>query len=34
MRRLREHGWKISYKDEPNKCTVTVSKGMRTIQKL
>lgn len=27
MRRIREHGWRISYKDEPNKCTVTVSKG-------
>ncbi len=27
MRRLREHGWRISYKDEPNKCTVTVEKG-------
>lgn len=30
MRRVREHGWKISYKDEPNKCTVTVSKGDET----
>lgn len=30
MRRLREHGWKISYKDEPNKCTVTVAKGDET----
>lgn len=27
MRRLREHGWSISYKDETNKCTVTVKKG-------
>jgi len=30
MRRLREHGWRISYKDEPNKCTVTVTKGDET----
>ncbi|OGK64441.1 hypothetical protein A2209_03970 [Candidatus Roizmanbacteria bacterium RIFOXYA1_FULL_41_12] len=26
-RRLREHGWVISFKDEQNKCTVTVTKG-------
>lgn len=26
-KRLREHGWKIEYTDEPNKCTCTISKG-------
>lgn len=26
-RRLREHGWRINYKDETDKCTVTVTKG-------
>ena len=26
-RRMTDHGWKISYKDEPNKCTATVKKG-------
>jgi hypothetical protein len=26
VRRLREHGWKIQYVDEPNKCTATISK--------
>lgn len=29
-RRVREHGFIISYKDEPNKCTATVSKGDET----
>lgn len=24
MRRLREHGWSLSYKDEANKCTATI----------
>lgn len=27
IRRLREHGWTITYKDEPNKCTATIKKG-------
>ncbi len=27
IRRLREHGWTIEYKDEPNKCTATITKG-------
>ena len=26
-RRLREHGWRIQYVEEPNKCTATISKG-------
>lgn len=26
-RRLREHGWRISYLDEHNKCTATVTRG-------
>lgn len=26
MRRLREHGWSINYKDELDKCTITVKK--------
>lgn len=31
IKRLREHGWTISYKDEPNKCTATISKGEETF---
>lgn len=27
MRRLREHGWKIEYKESKDKCTAIVSKG-------
>lgn len=27
MRRLREHGWRIEYKEAPNKCTAIVSRG-------
>lgn len=26
-KRLTDHGWKISYKEEPNKCTATIKKG-------
>lgn len=26
-RRFRDHGWKINYKDEANKCTATIEKG-------
>lgn len=26
MRRLREHGWRMNFKDEPNKCTATITK--------
>lgn len=29
-RRLREHGWVLSYKDAPNTCTATVTKGKET----
>lgn len=27
MRRLREHGWSINFKDTPNACTATITKG-------
>jgi len=27
VRRLREHGWRIEYKDEENKCAATITKG-------
>jgi hypothetical protein len=26
-KRLTEHGWKITYKEEPNKCQATIKKG-------
>ena len=29
-RRLTEHGWKIDYKEELNKCTATIKKGEET----
>lgn len=34
MRRLREHGWKISYQEEPNKCVATISKETETYSEI
>lgn len=31
IRRLREHGWNIQYKEEKNKCSATISKGIESF---